>query len=89
MWFEPFSFVDNRCANSNLHRGVPRARPRGRIAAHGEANRRSASGVGLILAYSNALEGLKSTQAALRRLMSEPLITDEPDLGSRAVAIGV
>lgn len=43
--------------------------------------------VGVMLAYSNALEGLKSTQDALRRLMSDPLTTDEPDLGSRAVPI--
>jgi hypothetical protein len=38
--------------------------------------------VGLILAYSNALEGLKSIQDALRRLASDPLIVDEPELGA-------
>ena len=40
------------------------------------------------VAYSNWLDYLKSTQDALRRLVSDPLIADEPDLGSRAVPSG-
>jgi len=34
-----------------------------------------------MLAYSNALEGLKSVQNVLQRLTTDPSVADEPDLG--------
>jgi ribosomal protein L20 len=40
------------------------------------------AGVDPVLAYSNWLDDLKSTQTALRRLVSDLAIADEPELGT-------
>lgn len=52
--------------------------------AHSDRGWNNDGYVDLMAACSNALDALKSTQATLRRLASDPLIADEPDLGSVA-----